>query len=98
MCVRTLSQIVVALLMSSLLASPAWSQDWPQWRGPNRNGHSSEKGLLKEWPKEGPKRLWQVNDLGGGYAAPSVAGGRIYLLGNRGLEDEFVTALNAKDG
>jgi outer membrane protein assembly factor BamB len=96
--IRTLSQLVIPALVSSLLASSAWSQDWPQWRGPSRNGHSSEKGLLGEWPKEGPTLLWQVNGLGGGYATPSVAGGRIYILGNRGLEDEFVTALNAKDG
>jgi outer membrane protein assembly factor BamB len=47
---------------------------------------------------KGPKLLWQVNDLGSGYATPSVAGGRIYLMGSRGLADESVSALNAKDG
>jgi outer membrane protein assembly factor BamB len=57
-----------------------------------------EKGLLREWPKEGPKLLWQINDLGSGYATPSVSRGRIYLMGNRGLEDEFVEALDVKDG
>ncbi len=75
-----------------------WTADWPQWRGPNRDGHSSEKGLLKDWPKEGPRVLWQVNDLGRGYATPSVVGGRIYMLSNRGLDDESVIALNANDG
>jgi len=54
--------------------------------------------LWKQWPKEGPKLLWQVDTVGNGYAAPSVSGGRIFLMGNDGLEDEFVLALNVKDG
>src|SRR5438105_3822527 len=76
----------------------ARADDWPQWRGPKRDGHSRETGLLKEWPKEGPRLVWQVKDLGGGYSTPSVAGGRIYLMANTGLEDEFVKALDTKDG
>ncbi len=75
-----------------------WAQDWPQWRGPNRDGHSKETGLLKEWPEGGPKLVWQVNDLGSGYSTPSVSDGRIYLMTNSGLEDEFVKALDVKDG
>jgi outer membrane protein assembly factor BamB len=95
---RSARRTVVSVVLSLLVATSAWSQDWPQWRGPSRNGHSTAKGLLKEWPKEGPKLLWQVKDLGQGYATPSIAGGRIYFMSNRGLDDEFVTALNAKDG
>ena len=83
------------LLLSS---SRTLAEDWPQWRGPNRDGTSKETGLLKEWPKDGPKLLWQVKGLGGGYSTPSVAGGRIYLMTNKGLEDEFVKALDVKDG
>jgi outer membrane protein assembly factor BamB len=87
-------------VLSILLLSArwAWTQNWPQWRGQNRDGHSRETGLLKQWPSEGPKLLWQVDDLGSGYATPSVSGGRIYLMGNNGLEDEFVSALDVKDG
>jgi outer membrane protein assembly factor BamB len=51
----------------------AMAADWPQWRGANRDGISSEKGLLKEWPAEGPKLLWKVTDIGSGYSTPSVA-------------------------
>ena len=72
--------------------------DWPQWRGPERNGTSPETGLLKQWPAGGPKLLWQVNDIGDGYSTPSVVGERIYLMSNRGLSNEFVQALSAKDG
>ncbi len=52
------------------------TSDWPQWRGPQRNGISQETGLLKEWPKEGPKLVWQMNDIGDGYSTPAVVGTR----------------------
>lgn len=71
--------------------------DWPGWRGPNRTGLSPETGLLKEWPADGPKQLWKATGLGDGFSTPSVAGGRIYLLGARG-RTERVLALDAKDG
>ena len=72
--------------------------DWPQWRGPQRNGLSAETGLLQEWPKDGPQLVWQIQDCGAGYSTPAIVGDRIYLLGNEGLENEFVRALAAKDG
>jgi outer membrane protein assembly factor BamB len=59
---------------------------------------SREGGLLKQWPAEGPKLLWQVNDLGDGYSTPAVVGERIYLMSNRGMDNEFVQALSTKDG
>ncbi|HWN09895.1 MAG TPA: PQQ-binding-like beta-propeller repeat protein [Pyrinomonadaceae bacterium] len=74
------------------------ASDWPQWRGLARDGISGDRGLLKEWPKEGPKLLWQVNDIGDGYSTPAVVGKRIYLMSNRGLENEFVQALSTDDG
>src|SRR5689334_14236422 len=81
-----------------LLCTPALAADWPQWRGPRRDGVSTETGLLQEWPKEGPRLLWQVQDLGDGYASPTVVGGRIYMLSSRGVQDEFVQALSVEDG
>ena len=81
-----------------LLSLAAYAGDWAQWRGPQRNGVSSETGLLKEWPKAGPRLVWQAKDIGDGYAAPSVVGNRIYILSNRGLDNEFVQALSTQDG
>jgi outer membrane protein assembly factor BamB len=72
--------------------------DWPQWRGPKRDGVSQERGLLKQWPTQGPKLLWQINDIGDGYSTPSVVGTRIYLMSNRGFDNEFVQALSTEDG
>src|SRR6184192_1070054 len=74
------------------------ASDWPQWRGQNRDGIAKETGLLKTWPANGPSLLWQVKDLGSGYSTPSVAAGRIYVMSNKGLDDEFVKALEMKDG
>ncbi len=72
--------------------------DWPQWRGPRRDGISQETGLLKQWPKDGPKLLWQLNDIGFGYSTPAIVGDRLYLLSNKGSDNEFVQALAVKDG
>lgn len=81
-----------------LAAWCATADDWPQWRGPQRNGISRETGLLKEWPKQGPKLAWVARDLGSGYSTPSVVGERLFLLGNEGVESEFVEARSIKDG
>src|SRR6266849_1660344 len=77
---------------------PSLADDWPQWRGPQRDGVSHETGFLKEWPKDGPKLLWQVKDIGRGYSTPSVVSDKLYLLANEGLDNEFVEALSVKDG
>ena len=83
------------VLVSTALSLVA--TDWPQWRGPHRDGVSQETGLLKQWPKEGPKLRWKVTDIGSGYATPAVVADRLYLLGNEGLDNEFVQALAVKD-
>ncbi|HXP61193.1 MAG TPA: PQQ-binding-like beta-propeller repeat protein [Dongiaceae bacterium] len=79
-------------------ASALQAADWPQWRGPNRNGIGQETGLLKEWPKEGPKLLWKQSSAGSGYSCPAVVGDRLFLLANEGLDNEFVAALAVQDG
>jgi outer membrane protein assembly factor BamB len=92
---------VIASLTSAAFAQSSASRNaaaWPQWRGPQRNGISNETGLLEEWPKEGPKLLWQLKEIGDGYSTPAVVGRRIYVLSNRGLENEFVQALSVEDG
>ncbi len=55
--------------------------EWPQWRGPDRDGISKETGLLKAWPEGGPAQLWSIKGLGEGYSAISVKDGRIYTMG-----------------
>jgi outer membrane protein assembly factor BamB len=95
---NTLTAMLFFILCSLILVLPASADDWPQWRGPDRNGLSNEKGLLSQWPEGGPNLLWQVKNLGNGYSTPSVAGDYLYIMANEGLEDEYIRALNVKDG
>jgi outer membrane protein assembly factor BamB len=76
------------LLVFSFLAvaMAGVAADWPQWRGPDRTGVSKETGLLREWPKDGPKLLWKTTGLGGGYSTPSVAQGKLFVLGAKELK------------
>jgi len=82
------------LVLSLTLAQAA---DWPQWRGPDRDGISSETGLLASWPPGGPKVVWRVNGLGVGYSSFAIVGGKMYTQGQRGKQ-EFVLALDVKTG
>lgn len=69
--------------------------DWPQFRGPNRDGYSQDKGLLKEWPKAGPKLVWTWKDAGAGYSGPAVVGDTLYMMGAR-EGSEYLYALDIK--
>src|SRR6266567_2309318 len=81
----------------SAIMTAASAGDWPQWQCPDRNAVSRERGLLQEWPKDGPPLAWKIKGLGGGYSAPSIAAGRIFGMSNRG-EDEVVWTLSESDG
>jgi outer membrane protein assembly factor BamB len=89
---------VIYLFTLCGILSVAAAANWPQWRGPNRDGISNETGLLQEWPAEGPKLLWQKDDLGDGYSTPSIVGERVFLINNKGNDNEFVQCLSVKDG
>jgi outer membrane protein assembly factor BamB len=86
-CLKADAQASVTGPLSSSTSSSVG--DWPQWRGPNRDGLSHTTGLLKRWPAGGPPVAWIARDLGGGYGAPSVANGRVYCLGDRGDRNTF---------
>jgi len=70
--------------------------DWPQFRGPNRDGISEETGLMVRWPESGPEVLWRTA-LGDGYSGISLAKKRIYTMFGKGA-DEFVVCLDAVSG
>ncbi|HXS02397.1 MAG TPA: PQQ-binding-like beta-propeller repeat protein [Pyrinomonadaceae bacterium] len=86
--------LLLALAQQALAQSVA---DWPQWRGPNRDGISKETGLLKQWPAEGPPLVWKASGAGGGYSSFSVANGKLYTMGLRG-EREYVIAFDVATG
>jgi len=76
---------------------PLLAVDWPQWRGVERNGVSPETGLAKSWPAGGPPLVWKAQGLGAGFAAFSIAGGRLFTQGQRGSQ-QFVLAIDIKTG
>ncbi len=90
------SRIAFVLVLLGV-AQIAAAADWPQFRGPNRDDFSHETGLMKSWPKDGPSLAWQIKGLGGGYSSISVAGDRIYTLGNADRVSK-VFALAREDG
>jgi outer membrane protein assembly factor BamB len=79
------------------LATLAQAGDWPQWRGPNRDGISPETGLLEAWPKGGPPLLWKIAGLGEGYSSAAIAADRLFIQGQRG-DEEYVLAFDANTG
>jgi outer membrane protein assembly factor BamB len=99
--------IAVLVLLLFISATPALDKapsagEWPQWRGPNRDGLSPDTGLLKSWPKEGPKLLWEAKGAGRGYASVAITAGKIYTLGD-GLstaddKDEYVSCFEQMTG
>ncbi len=95
-----LSATVVALalcLIGFSYHSTATAADWPQWRGPNRDGVCTETGLLKNWPEEGPKLLWELTGLGKGFSSLTIVDGRFYTMGDVRLGSEKVQCVLAYD-
>lgn len=88
-----------SLLLCGLLlpSTAAMAEDWPQWRGLNRDGHSPETGLFENWDADGPPLAWQADGLGSGYASVAVVGGRIYTTGNLS-QGQAVVAIDAEKG
>jgi len=87
----------VALACSIPLAAQRAPADWPSWRGPNRDGHSPDRGLLRQWPEGGPRLALTIRNVGAGFSSVAVAGGRIYTLGDRGGAQHLI-ALDDRDG
>jgi outer membrane protein assembly factor BamB len=75
--------LAVVAMASTGLADEKSSGEWPQWRGPNRDGVSTESGLLKSWPEGGPKLLWEITGLGIGYSGVSISNSTLYTMGDR---------------
>jgi outer membrane protein assembly factor BamB len=91
------SFLMALVLVSSFDARLIRAEDWPQWQGPDRTNVSKETGLLKTWPKDGPKLLWTFEKAGVGYSGPAVVGDRLYTMGGR-EDTSYVFAIDVKSG
>lgn len=81
--------------MILVAAGMAHAGDSPQFRGPNRDGHFDEKGLLKSWPEGGPEKAWVATGIGRGFSSASVADGTIYVTGMLDDKMGYVFILNS---
>jgi outer membrane protein assembly factor BamB len=88
----------VAVVLAAATTQPSTqTSDWFQWRGPNRDGKSTETGLLKSWPAQGPPLAWRGTGAGIGYSSFAASGGRLYTIGGR-ANREYVIAFDAATG
>ena len=86
---------LVVVAVSTLVVPVAAGQEWPQWRGPNRDGAVTSFREPAAWP-DALTRHWTV-EVGLGYATPLLVGDRIYMY-TRQDDDEVMVAIDARDG
>ena len=94
---RLVAVIAFAVASAVFLPAQTTTGDWPQWRGPDRNGVSRETGLLQEWPSGGPAVAWSASGLGAGYGTVAVKGTRVFVQGLRGRQS-MLHSLDRGDG
>ena len=90
---RPANALTTIAIATIILTSFATADDWPQFRGPNRDNISTETGLARSWPVGGPKLLWTTDGLGKGYSTVSIVDGILYTAGAKD-EKEYVFALD----
>jgi outer membrane protein assembly factor BamB len=88
-----ITSILVLIVCWTLGAS---ANDWPEFRGPNRDGISRETNWSAAWPPEGPKKLWSAQ-IGAGFASISISDGRLFSVGNE-KDNDIVWCLDATTG
>ena len=80
--IPTLIRVLTFWAVLTCSCGAAEAADWPQWRGPDREGRSAETGLLKEWPEGGPKLLYEITGLGTGFSSVAIVAGKLYTMGD----------------
>ncbi|HNY80347.1 MAG: PQQ-like beta-propeller repeat protein [Sedimentisphaerales bacterium] len=91
------SFIVGVCFLALVSGAVGWADDWPQWRGSNRDGVCRETGLLQQWPEGGPALLWELSGMGAGYSTVAILGGRLYSMGDRQVDGEKAQYVYAND-
>jgi outer membrane protein assembly factor BamB len=91
------AKIKLITIFVALSVACAFAADWPQYFGPKRDSTSAEKGILRSWPKEGPKVLWTA-PVNVGFGGPAVSGGKVYLFDRDEKVGDNLRCLNFSDG
>src|SRR5205807_6555057 len=89
------SAFLLGVMVMAAAVNSASAQDWPQWRGPNRDARATGFNAPKTWPKELTKK-WNVK-IGDGVATPALVGDRLYVFSREG-DNEVIRCLDAADG
>lgn len=92
---KVMSLAVTAVLLCA--SASVLAADWPRWRGPNKDGISPVKGINKAWARKEPKMLWKVPMGDDGFACPSVADGKVFIIDHEGAND-IVRAIDLAAG
>jgi outer membrane protein assembly factor BamB len=93
-----MKHLAIITVVASLVAGNfIQAENWNQWRGTDRADHSPDKGLLKEWPANGPTLKWIFKEAGIGYSGPAIVENVLYTLGAR-EDEETLIAVDAKTG
>ena len=92
-----MNKLLCLLACGFLPLGTVQSADWPQWRGSDRSGVSTETGLLKNWPSGGPKLLWEGGAVGEGFSSLAIVNGRIFTMGDKNGQSHLF-CLNQKGG
>ena len=93
--IKSTAGLVLACLM--MLGVAAQGADWPQFLGPDRSAISTETGLARSWPVEGPKVLWK-RDLGAGYGMAAIKDGKAYVLDRVDSKQNVLRCLDLQTG
>ncbi len=89
--------VFIAVPTTTLTCVWAGDSDWPQWRGPHRDGHAASQSLLQDWPNGGPQLKWQCSEVGIGYSAFSIVDDRLFTMGTKG-EHCYTICVDTKMG
>ncbi len=92
-----MKSLLSASLLFLALSAPATADDWPQWFGPQRDGVWRETGIIDKFPSDGPKVLWRT-PVNRGYAGPSVAANRVFVMDRKALDTPEAKAEGARTG
>ncbi len=93
--IRAVKSLLVVICL--LLSLSAFADDWPAFMGPNANGIAPDQGINKNWAQRPPQVLWKVPLGDNGYAGPSVADGKVFIIDHEGTND-IVKALDLATG
>jgi outer membrane protein assembly factor BamB len=91
------SRALLITIATQLACALALANDWPQWRGPDRNGISKETGWLDTWPQQGPPIAWKAN-VGLGFTSFVVSNGRAVTVGHAAEDKDTVFCFDAATG